>query len=234
MEFSINTSYPCHVTNYAVCTSRDIKYIVIHYVGAEGSALENAKYFMNHKNLQASAHYFVGNANENGAIYQSVNDVNRAFHCGTSGIYTHKYCRNNNSIGIEMTCHKDKNGKWYFDEVTINSAIKLTRQLMKKYNVGVDNVIRHHDVWQKNCPAPFVEDENAWIKFKDRLIKEVVDGMIESWQKKLGTEAIKYLSDGKGIDLIDSPTDWESKLGDTVPNWLMFVMLQRLIEKIDK
>ena len=42
------------------------------------------------------------------------------------------------------------------------------------------------------------------------------------------------MSDGKGIDLIDSPTDWESKLGDTIPNWLMFVMLQRLVEKIEK
>ena len=177
LSLLINKDYPCNPTNYAKCNSRDIKYIVIHYVGAVSSALQNAKYFMNNSNLQASAHYFVGHASENGQIYQSVDDINRAWHCGGTS-YVHKTCRNNNAIGIEMCCHKNSLGKWYFDNITVDKTIELTKQLMKKYNVNVDNVIRHYDVTKKECPKPFVKDINAWIKFKERLIEEDEEDLV--------------------------------------------------------
>ena len=52
--------------------------------------------------------------------------MNVAWHCGSMNGYKHKYCRNTNSIGIEMCSRKDKNGKYYIKEETIVSAIEHT------------------------------------------------------------------------------------------------------------
>lgn len=41
----INKSYPCDARNYRRGRRDTIKYIVIHYVGAGGSALDNVKYY---------------------------------------------------------------------------------------------------------------------------------------------------------------------------------------------
>ena len=40
---------------------------------------------------------------------------------------------------------------------------------MKKYNIDVDHVIRHYDATRKNCPAPFVSDQERWNNFKKKL-----------------------------------------------------------------
>lgn len=139
-----------------------IKYIVIHYVGATGGAKDNCNYFLN-TYRGASAHYFVGH---NGEIWQCVDDADVAWHCGANK-YNHAYCRNSNSIGIELCCRK--NGNWYFENKTVDSAVELTKMLMKKYNIPASNVIRHYDVTGKVCPEPFVRDTNAWKNFKNRL-----------------------------------------------------------------
>ena len=40
---------------------------------------------------------------------------------------------------------------------------------MNKYNVPVENVLRHYDVWDKKCPEPFVRQPELWEDFKRRL-----------------------------------------------------------------
>lgn len=141
-----------------------VKFIVVHYVGATGGAEANCNYFYS-VYRGASAHYFVGH---DGEIWQCVDDADVAWHCGGK-TYKHKTCRNSNSIGIELCCRKDKNGKWYFEDETVDSAVELIQMLMKKYNIPAENVIRHYDVTGKICPEPFVRDETAWKKFKARL-----------------------------------------------------------------
>ena len=166
----INKDYPCKSTNYRKGRRDSIKYIVIHYVGATGSAIDNVKYYAT-SNVGASAHYYVGHASEDGAVYQSVAPENCAWHCGSeTGIYYHP-CRNDSSIGIEMCCHNN-NGNWYFDDITVEKTIELTRWLMSEYGIGAENVIRHYDVTHKTCPAPFVADEKMWERFKNELLKE--------------------------------------------------------------
>ena len=163
---NINKSYPCHPTNYR--ERRDsIKYIVIHYVGATGSALANVKYYGGTPNIGASAHYYVGHASENGAVYQSVDPKYCAWHCGsTTGIY-YCGCRNDSAIGIEMCCHRRWDGLWYFDDITVEKTIELVKHLMREYNIDAKCVVRHYDVTRKICPAPFVNDEEAWKKFRE-------------------------------------------------------------------
>lgn len=157
--------------NYANGQADRIKYIVIHYVGALGGAEANCKYYAS-QYVGASAHYFVG---FNGEIWQSVEDKNVAWHCGAKK-YAHPECRNGNSIGIEM-CVRNKGNKadtsrdWYFEDATVPAAIALTKDLMAKYNVPADRVIRHHDVTGKICPNPYVYNhtKHTWDAFKEAL-----------------------------------------------------------------
>ena len=157
-----------HASNYSKGRHTAIKYLVLHYTANNGdTAFSNCKYFSG-ANRNASAHYFV---DEKG-VYRSVRDMNVAWHCGSMNGYKHKYCRNTNSIGIEMCSRIDSNGKFYIKEKTIANAIELTKFLMEKYDIPVENVIRHYDVTGKMCPKPFVEDEKLWLDFKARLEEE--------------------------------------------------------------
>lgn len=150
-----------------------IKYIVIHYTGALGDAKANCNYFAG-GNRNASAHYFVG---YDGAIWQSVEDCNIAWHCGASS-YKHTDCRNSNSIGIEMCVRKRNTASmgatdkdWYFEDATVAAAAELTRYLMEKYGVPASNVIRHYDVTGKICPNPYVYNTagHTWEEFKRKI-----------------------------------------------------------------
>ena len=169
MALEINTSKPAHSSNYTAKTNRTISYIVIHYVGGLGDAAANCTYFQG-ANRDASAHYFVGYT---GDIWQSVADIHMAWHCGSKNGYKHSACRNHNSIGIEMCVKKTNSNSlksedkdWYFEEATIKAAAALTQELMAKYSIPIENVIRHHDVTGKICPAPFVHNPSAWENFK--------------------------------------------------------------------
>ena len=62
----------------------------------------------------------------------------------------------------------------FIKEETVTNAIKLTKFLMEKYDISVENIIRHYDVTGKICPRSFVEDEKLWLAFKDRLEDEEV------------------------------------------------------------
>jgi len=148
--------------NYTPMSNKSNLWIVIHYVGAVSSAKANANYFYNNK-LQASANYFV----DENEIWQIVEDKDRAWHVGAKKYYNN--CRNNNSIGIEMCCKKAQNGNWYIEPRTIDNTIELTKELMQKYNIDNDHVVRHYDVTRKVCPEPFVRNPELWNEFKSRL-----------------------------------------------------------------
>lgn len=49
----------------------------------------------------------------------------------------------------------DDTGK--FNDSTYQSLIQLTTWLIGRYDLGIENVIRHYDVTGKNCPKYFVE-----------------------------------------------------------------------------
>lgn len=166
---TIHSQFPCHTGNYAKGRTGRIRYLVIHYVGAEGGAEANAKYFSSHPGLQASAHYFVGHSQEGAAVYASVAEKDTAWHVGAKR-YAHPDCRNANSIGIELCCHRSPNGTWFFDPETVDQAAALARDIMDRHSISTDRVLRHYDVTSKVCPAPFVSDPAAWAAFLHRLL----------------------------------------------------------------
>ncbi len=142
----------------------DTKYIVVHYTSNNGdTAKNNADYFAREK-VGASAHFFV----DENEIWESVPENMTAWHCGAKH-YKHPECRNSNSIGVEI-CMNGKTRNIRQD--SINNAVKLVRELMQKYNIPPENVLRHYDVTGKQCPAPMVERPAMWQLFKKELVKK--------------------------------------------------------------
>lgn len=166
---TVHRDWPCHPRNYQGKRVQGIKYLVIHYVGAEGDAGANAKYYGTTPGIGVSAHYFVGHAPE-AEVWASVAEDCVASHCGRSdGRYRHSECRNANSIGIEMCCRRRADGTWYFDDETVDATVELARDIMARYGIDVNHVLRHYDVTGKICPAPYVNDPVAWEEFLGRL-----------------------------------------------------------------
>ena len=152
------------------------RHIVIHYVGAISSAKNNCIYFRNNS-VPASAHFFCDKE-----IWQSVPLSRAAWHCGgglqdygtkkvdgNKGATLHGTCRNQNSIGIELCCHK-KNGRVVPTPEAINTAIPLVQWLMKKYDIPASRVIRHFDVTGKCCPNGYIS-KSSWAKLHKKLTK---------------------------------------------------------------
>lgn len=192
----------CNRANYYTSgrSLDSIKYIVIHYTANNGdTARGNAKYFAR-ESVGASANYFV---DENEVIC-SVKDEYAAWHCGGSLESSHHplrgICTNKNSIGVEL-CSIIQNGKYEFKPETVKLAVKLVKELMAKYNIDINHVVRHYDVTGKTCPAPFVYREDQWKQFKQMLIgKEEEETMsYEQWlayQKRYEQEkANQHVSD---------------------------------------
>ena len=172
MSYKLKKKY-ANKNNYgAKRSASNIKYIVIHYTANDGDTDEsNAKYFKR-KNIKASAHYFV----DDDSITISVPDTYVAWSVGgsrysdyklTGGASLYKICTNTNSISIEL-CDTNKDGKYNASEKTIENAIELTRKLMKKYNIPIQNVIRHFDVTGKKCPL-YLVNNTEWNKVKKRI-----------------------------------------------------------------
>lgn len=188
-----------HSSNYTKGRIGGIQYIVIHYTANNGdTAKGNCNYF-SVANRNASAHYFV----DENSIYQSVEDSNTAWHCGTTGMYYSK-CRNATGIGVELCSRKDTSGNYYFMDKTVDNAVELVKSLMDKYNITIDRVIRHYDVTHKLCPAPFVNNITAWNNFKNRL---ETSKMIKTYD-----EAIKVLIN-KGV--VETRDYWDGCIKTT-------------------
>ena len=140
------------------------KYIVIHYTGnTTDTATANANYFKNvHRG--ASAHYFVDRTQ----IVQVVSEQDTAWAVGKNYGSNNLFgqCTNSNSISIEMC----STGGKIADE-TYQNTVALTKDLMKRWNIPADRVVRHWDVCSKNCPGwdgwgADGKDASIWNRFK--------------------------------------------------------------------
>ena len=129
--------------------------IVIHYTANPGStAIANRNYFENLKDTQdtkVSSHFVVG---LEGEIVQCIPSSEIAYASNS---------RNSDTLSIEC-CHPDETGQ--FTQATYDSVVQLTAWLCKRFDISVENVIRHYDVTGKNCPKYYVEDPDAWLQMK--------------------------------------------------------------------
>lgn len=139
-----------------------IRSVVVHYTANPGSTAQNNRdYFENLKDThetKVSSNFIVG---LDGEIIQCVPTAEVAYASNN---------RNNDSVSIEC-CHPDETGK--FEDATYQSLVELVAFLCGKFNLGMDDIIRHYDVTGKNCPKYFVEHEDAWEVFKSDVAKYI-------------------------------------------------------------
>lgn len=148
-------------------TAADIKYLVVHYVGAVSTAKDNTVYYKD-QNRQASSHYFVDAT----SVWQCVEEKDIAWHCGTSKGYKHPECRNLNSVGLEICCLKDESGKLILDALAVIRAIELIQDVARRYGLDGAHILRHYDVTGKLCPAPLIENADAWEAFRRAAVSD--------------------------------------------------------------
>ena len=158
----------CNTDNYRAGRTQPVRYIVMHYTANNGdTAKNNCDYYHRVGGLQASAHYF---CDEHGAM-QSVREGDTAWHCGARA-YWHPECRNGNSIGIEMCSRKRADGSYYIKPETVANAAALAKDIMQRYGIDTEHVVRHYDVTGKRCPMPWVDDPAQWTAFLAMLTPE--------------------------------------------------------------
>ena len=170
-----------------------IRYLVIHYTGAEGTAADNVAYF-NSMNRNASADYFI---NQNGVAYEYNPDPKNyySWHCGGPLESSHHpyygKCTNENSIAIEICTHYS-NGKWIFTNQAFEGAVNLAKELMKRYSIPIERVIRHYDVTGKACPQVpgwgAVGGSSEWNRFKNAIVAIDILGGVKMPTIKQGSK----------------------------------------------
>lgn len=174
--------------------NREIKYLAIHYTAGGSSSPGSAQAIYNvFSQRSASADFAVDDRD----IVQFNPDL-KNYYCwaiGDKGVGTLKnQATNQNTISIEI-CSNLKKGTsaavpnhsgWTFSDASLANALKLSKYLMKKYNISKDRVIRHYDVTGKLCPGilgwndgtlydtngkPTKSKNNSsdWNKFKNSL-----------------------------------------------------------------
>ena len=104
-------------------------------------------------------------------LHYTAGNGDTAWHCGARA-YWHPECRNGNSIGIEMCSRKRADGSYYIKPETVANAAALAKDIMQRYGIDTDHVLRHYDVTGKRCPMPWVDDPAQWTAFLAMLTPE--------------------------------------------------------------
>lgn len=133
------------------------KYITIHNTGNNASAQNEINYM---KSNLSNVSYHIA-VDDKIAIMGIPLDRN-AWHAGDGS----KGIGNRESIGIEIcysTDYKtDKHEKAFYN------AIEVTKQLMKQFNIPIENIRQHYDWTKKDCPHR-IRKEGTWQKFLSSL-----------------------------------------------------------------
>ncbi|MGN9865908.1 peptidoglycan recognition protein family protein [Bacillus swezeyi] len=145
-----------------------VKGIVMHWTATPGASALNERNYFNGTCIAdkryASAHYFVDRKEaqqiipENEVAYHA-HDRN---HCYVSFL---KPNANTKAIGVELCV--EKNGKIHSE--TLQNAAGLVADLCKRYGLSTDKIVRHYDVTNKNCPAPWVSDTSQLTAFRKKV-----------------------------------------------------------------
>jgi len=120
--------------------SNQVQFIIFHYTGMKND--KQAIKRLTDINSKVSSHYLI---KSNGKIELLVPDLYVAWHAGIS-CWKKNVLLNKNSIGIEI-CNPG-HGQNYkkFSKKQINSLIKLSKSLIKNYNIKQKNILGHSDI----------------------------------------------------------------------------------------
>lgn len=154
---------------------KDIKFIVVHDTGntSKGAGASNHRQYLTHATRSGSAHYYV----DDKEIIQPIGDSLIAWAVGDTWANkdrTRTDVNNSNSLSVELCVNSDSDYKQ-----ALKNTIELVKNLMEKFNIPIDNIVRHYDATGKPCPASMKPDNwKAWKNFKKEL-KKPIDYIID-------------------------------------------------------
>ncbi len=119
---------------------KEIKFIIFHYTGMQSE--RDAITRLTQQGSKVSSHYLIKN---NGQILNLVPDLYIAWHAGVSAWKKYKSI-NKYSIGIEISNPGHENKYRKFSKKQINSVLKLSKFLIKKYNIKAEFILGHSDI----------------------------------------------------------------------------------------
>ena len=120
--------------------AKNIKFIIFHYTGMKKET--DAINLLTDQKSKVSCHYFI---KKNGEILTLVPDLYISWHAGVSSWKSFNSI-NKNSIGIEISNpgHDFKYKK--FSTKQVNSILKLSTFLIKKYKIKSNFILGHSDI----------------------------------------------------------------------------------------
>ena len=166
----------------------EIKFIIFHYTGMnkEKDALIR---LCNYKS-KVSAHYFIG---KSGEIITLVPDTYIAWHAGISSWKNFKYL-NKHSIGIEISNSGHDNKYEDFSKQQLKSIVKLTKSLIKKYNIESKFILGHSDISPdrkkdpgEKFPWKFLSKKKIglWYNLSEKKLLNIRNQKISKTDKKI-------------------------------------------------
>ncbi len=117
-----------------------IKFLIFHYTGMKKES--DAINILTNFKSDVSCHYFIKN---NGETFVMVPDLYVAWHSGKSRWKNYKSL-NRYSIGIEINNPGHDYNYKKFSKKQIQSLIKLSKILIKKYKINSKNILGHSDI----------------------------------------------------------------------------------------
>ena len=120
--------------------SKAIKFIIFHYTGMKNQS--DALNRLTNNKSKVSSHYFIKN---NGEILNLVPDTYIAWHAGVSSWKNYKSI-NKYSIGIEINNPGHDYRYKNFNKKQVESVLKLTKFLIKKYKIKNKFILGHSDI----------------------------------------------------------------------------------------
>ncbi len=145
--------------NFRAGRKSPVEYLVLHYTANQGDTARGNLDFFAREVTRTSAHYFV----DRNEVCQSVPEGAAAYHVGGKNRKP-SHCVNDNSIGIELC-----DSAFRVPRETEQRALELARDIIRRYHIPPENVLRHYDVTGKLCPLPWVRDPAGWWAFKKKL-----------------------------------------------------------------
>ena len=200
------------------------EFIVVHNTANDASAKNEVAYMISNNN-KVSFHYAI----DDKEIVQGIPENRNAWHAGDGN-----GSGNRKGIGIEI-CYSKSGGKRF--EEAEKLAAKFIAYKLNEKSWGIDKVKKHQDFSGKYCPHRTLD--MGWQRFLNMVQaelnklkgEEMKTMTLQKWQEEMGKKALASLNkkkDNFGNPVVNSPEDWKKTLGDNVPQWLFWSIIDRI------
>jgi N-acetylmuramoyl-L-alanine amidase len=144
------------------------------------------------------------------------------------------------TIGIEMCVNAGND--W---AKTVENTAELTSDIMVKYNIPMDMLLRHYDITGKVCPKPYVDDPKAWQDFKALVARKVaqkkqattntgtISGVIQMFKDvKESNWAYKAIEDLSNLGILKGDTEGNFNPDKPITRAEIAVVIYRVLKLI--